>query len=374
MPLDTDNAVRYHLGQFPPQLDQAALLPALLQATDALARYDQMLQGLHDSEVFLAPLRGQEAVVSSRMEGTISTMDEILQLEAEYAEDDDAAAGAEYRSEIIETALYRRALNTAQRQLAEGRPLGEALLRSIHQQLLSFGRGARKAPGAWKREQNYIGERGSQTVHFIPAAPQHLAAGLEALFALIDDPQQPVLLRTALAHAEFEALHPFEDGNGRVGRMLITLMLWRGGAISAPHFYISRYFEDHKDAYIQRLREVSASGDWLGWCNFFLLAVAEQARQNLAVARAISDCYEAMKLRLAELLASKHAVTALDYLFAHPVFSNSRFTRSAGIPPATAGRFSRLLLQEGLLETVRPASGRRSATYRFEPLMKLLRV
>src|SRR5699024_10128565 len=124
----------------------------------------------------------------------------------------------------------------------------------------------------------------------------------------------------------------------------------------------------------QRLREVSASGDWLGWCNFFLLAVAEQARQNLAVARTISDCYEAMKLRFADLLASKHAVAALDYLFAHPVCSYSRFTRSAGIPPATAGRFSRLLLQQGLLETVRPASGRRSATYRFEPLMKLLRV
>lgn len=373
MTLDTRKAVQYHLGQFPPELDQGRLVPDLLAATDALARYDQMLQGMHNSEVFLAPLRGQEAIVSSRMEGTISTMDEILQLEAEYGEDDEDAAG-EFRSETIETALYRRALNTAHRQLEAGRPLSESLLKSIHQQLLSFGRGADKSPGRYKQEQNYIGERGSRMVSFVPIAPEQLASGMETLFSLIDDTRLPILLRTALAHAEFEALHPFEDGNGRVGRMLITLMLWRGGAITAPHFYISRYFEDNKDEYISRLREVSAQGNWVDWCSFFLTAVRHQAIQNLTVAQEIRDCYEAMKQCFAELLASKYSVTTLDYLFANPVFSNSRFTRSAGIPLATASRFTRLLLKEGLLETVREASGRRSATYRFEPLMKLVRV
>ena len=149
MDLDLSKAVRYHDGQFPPDaLDYGQLLPNLLSATEALARYDQMLQGLHNSEVFLAPLRSQEAVVSSRMEGTISTMDEILQLEAEYADDEDAST--EFRWDAIETALYRRALNAAQEQLDEERPLSESLLRSIHQQLLSFGRGARKSPGHYK--------------------------------------------------------------------------------------------------------------------------------------------------------------------------------------------------------------------------------
>lgn len=373
MTLDTRNAVHYHQGQFPPTLDPGRLVPGLLAATDALARYDQMLRGMHNSEVFLAPLRGQEAVVSSRMEGTISTMDEILQLEAEFGEDD-AGAATEYRSDVIETLLYRRALNTAQRQLEEGRPLSESLVRSIHQQLLSFGRGATRSPGRYKREQNYIGERGNRMVSFVPAAPEHLAGGMEALFRLIDEERMPILLRAALAHAEFEALHPFEDGNGRVGRMLITLMLWRGGAIAAPHFYISRYFEDHKDEYIGRLRDVSAKGDWEGWCAFFLDAVRQQAAWNLRVTLEIRDCYEAMKLRFAELLASKYSVATLDYLFANPVFSNSRFTRSAGIPTATASRFTRILLKERLLETVREAAGRRSAIYRFEPLMEKVRV
>jgi Fic family protein len=374
MALDTSNAVHYHLGKFPPpRLDYARLMPGLLAATAALARYDQMLLGMHNSEVFLAPVRGQEAVISSRMEGTISTLDEILQLQAEFG-DDDAAAASEFRVDVIETALYRRALNTAQRQLEEGRPLSESLVKSIHRQLLSFGRGAKKSPGEYKREQNYIGERGSRKVNFVPIAPEHLASGMEALFNLAGDKAMPVLLRTALAHAEFESLHPFEDGNGRVGRMLITLMLWREGAISAPHFYISRYFEDHKDEYLDRLREVSAKDDWDGWCEFFLAAVAQQAARNLEVAQSISDFYEEMKLRFMELLSSKYAVAALDYLFTYPVFSNSRFTSKSGVPAQTAARFTRVLLQEGLLQTVTEAAGRRSAVYRFEPLMVRVRV
>jgi Fic family protein len=373
MNLDLSKAVRYHEGGFPPAaLDYAQLLPDLLSATEALARYDQMLQGLHNSEVFLAPLRSQEAVVSSRMEGTISTMDEILQLDAEYSDDHDASG--EFRRDAIETLRYRRALNAAQKQLDEGRPLSESLTRSIHQQLLSLGRGARKSPGRYKIDQNYVGEPGSREVSFVPIAPEQLAGGMESLFRLIGDPQIAILLRTALAHAEFEALHPFEDGNGRVGRMLITLMLWQGGAISAPHFYISRYFEDHKDEYIIRLREIFASNDWAGWCQFFFKAVTEQAMRNLEVADSIRDFYEHMTARFADLLGSRHSVAVLDYVFTSPVFSNSRFTREAGIAPATAGRFTRLLLNEGLLQTVREASGRRSAVYRFEPLMERVRV
>ena len=374
MNLDTSQATHYHSGRFPPgDLDYARLLPTLLGATAALARYDQMLRGLHNSELFLAPLRGQEAVVSSRMEGTISTLDEILEFEAEYGEDNDRGA-PEFRFDAIETALYRRALNTAQQRMEQGQPLSESLLKSIHQQLLFFGRGANKSPGTYKREQNYIGERGSRRVSFVPIAPEHLPGGMQALFELIGNEAMPVLLRTALAHAEFEALHPFEDGNGRVGRMLITLMLWEGKAIAAPHFYISRYFEDNKDEYLDRLRQVSAADDWVGWCRFFLAAVEQQATRNLEAAQAIGAFYAEMKPRFADLLASKYATAALDYLFTHPVFSNSRFTRTAGIPPQTAARFSRVLLHERLLQVVREPAGRRSAIYRFEPLMQRVRV
>lgn len=374
MTLDLSHAVNYHTGKFPPEsLDYARLMQTLLGATDALARHDQMLKGLHNSEPFLAPLRGQEAVVSSRMEGTVSTMDEILQLEAEL-EDDEEGAAEEFRSDVLETVLYRRALNAAQHEVQAGRPLSESLIKSIHQHLLSFGRGASKSPGRYKREQNYVVDRVRRRVSFVPISPEHLQSGMEALFHLINNEKMPLLVRTALAHVEFEALHPFEDGNGRVGRILIPLMLWRGGAISAPHFYISRFFEDHKDDYLDKLQAVSANGDWEGWCEFFLTAVREQAIANLESANAIRQLYEDMKPIFAELLGSRYSVAALDYMFTMPVFRNSAFTKRAGIPAPTARRFSRVLLEEGLIEPVREAAGRRSAVYRFEPLMQKLRV
>ncbi|MDP0499379.1 MAG: Fic family protein [Verrucomicrobiota bacterium JB022] len=374
MNLDLGHAVHYHDGQFPPsKLDFSRLLPELLQATDALARYDEALKTMHNSEIFLAPLRNQEAVVSSRMEGTISTMDEILQLDAEYAADDEQPT-LEQRSDAVETILYARSLHTAQLQIQEGRPLTSSLLKSIHQQLLSFGRGATKSPGALKTEQNYIGDEASGTIHFVPIAPEKLETGMEALFKLIGDKSIPVLIRTALAHVEFEALHPFKDGNGRVGRVLITLMLWAEGAISAPHFYISRYFEDHKKEYVLKMRAVSADNKWEDWCSFFLDAVAQQAQYNLEITSNIRGLYEQMKERFATLLSSKYSLHALDYVFTYPVFRNSHFTKDSGIPSQTANRFTSLLLDEGLLQIVRPASGRRSSLLRFEPLMKLVRI
>lgn len=371
--LNLGQAVHYHEGRFPPQvLDSSVYLPALLGATAALARYDQVLKTMHNSEILLAPLRSQEAVVSSRMEGTISTIDEILQLGAEY--DDESSTRSETRQETVETFLYQRALRTAQQQLDDGYPLSSTFIRSIHQNLLSFGRGARRSPGAFKTTQNYIGAKGSRDISFVPIAPERLDSGLERLFALIHDDEIPILIRAALSHVEFEALHPFEDGNGRVGRMLITLMLWRFGAISAPHFYISRFFEEHKSEYILRMRDVSEHGAWDAWCRFFLEAVEAQAVHNLATAESISSLYDTMKDRFAEILSSKYSVKALDFVFTYPVFKNNRVAEHSGIPGGTAARFTRILLEVGLLQTVHEASGRRPAIYRFEPLMELVRV
>lgn len=369
---DLSQAVSYHTGAFPPgTLDYAQVLEPLLKATDALARFDQMLKAMHNSEILLAPLRNQEAVISSRMEGTISTMDEILQYQAEHPEEENSS---EVRSEVIETILYRRALNAAQRQLEAGYPLTASLVKSMHRQLLSFGRGARKSPGQFKQAQNYIGDRNSRLIRFVPISPEQLPGGMETLFQFMEAGAFPPLLRTALVHLEFEALHPFEDGNGRVGRMLVTLMLWRAGLITAPHFYISRYFEQHKDDYIHLMRETSRTQAWEPWCAFFLTALEQQALHNLQVAESIRSLYEEMKTRFASILSSKWAVRALDFIFAQPIFRNSSFTRESGIPSATAVRFTRVLLEERLLHIIRPAAGQRPATYRFEPLMERVRV
>lgn len=373
MNFELDHAVGYHYDKFPPlNLDYRSLVDELLAATDAIARYDQMLKAMHNSEILLAPMRNQEAVISSRMEGTISTMDEIMKYEADYGESDGASPNV--RHEVIETFLYQRALRNAQRAMKDGYPLTQSLIKNIHQQLLSFGRGAAKAPGQFKNEQNYLADRKKNTILFIPISPEKLQDGLDALFDFIEKDSQPTLLKTALAHIEFEALHPFQDGNGRIGRMLITLMLWKAGSISAPHFYISSYFEENKDNYIDLMRGVSENNQWEEWCRFFLIAVHQQANRNLEIAEKIRILYEDLKVEFSDLLASKWSVSTLDFVFTNPVFRNSRFTSSSGIPAASASRFSRLLLERGYLRTIEEASGRRSAMYSFEPLMKLVRV
>lgn len=373
MKLNLDNAVGYHYDQFPPsKLNYESFVQQLVGATEAVARYDQMLKGMHNSEILLAPMRSQEAVISSRMEGTISTMDEILKYEADIEDGEQVNLNA--RSEVIETFLYQSALRSAQAAMESGRPLSLSLIKSLHQQLLSVGRGASQSPGDLKREQNYLADKRRRTILYVPISPEKLQDGLDVLFRHMGDKEQPVLVRTALAHVEFEALHPFKDGNGRIGRMLITLMMWEAGVISAPHFYISNYFEEHKDLYIDTMRNVSENGDWEAWCRFFLTAVQEQAIQNLAIAEEIRALYERMKARFSEVLASKWSVTALDFVFANPVFRNNRFTHKSGIPAASAARFTRVLLDNDLLVTVEQAAGRRPALYSFEPLLELVRV
>ncbi len=371
--LSLDGAVAYHEGRFPPKaLDYGRLVPGLVRTADAVARYDQMLKAMHNSEILLAPLRNQEAITSSRMEGTVSTMDEILRYEADY---DEADPGAEYaRRDVIETFLYQRALKRAQKAMQDGQPLSPYLIRTAHQMLLSFGRGADKSPGEYKTEQNYLADRASKRILFVPIAPERLQEGMDRLFAYIASSPDTPLLKAAIAHLEFEALHPFKDGNGRIGRMLVTLLMWSSQVISAPHFYLSGYLEEHKDRYIDTMRAVSASDDWTAWCEFFLEAMEQQAIRNLQVAESIRGLYEEMKPVFSDTLSSRWSTVAQDFVFTNPVFRNNRFTAGSGIPASSAARFSKILLERGLLKVVVEAAGRRPAMYAFEPLITLVRI
>lgn len=370
--LSLSEAVYYPDQAFPPKdIALAQVLPALLGATNAIARYDQMLKNMHNSEILLAPLRNQEAVISSRMEGTISTMDEILQYEADYP---DEAYSSEVRSDIIETVLYQRTLKNAQKAMEAGYPFSKSMLKTMHQQLLSFGRGASKAPGEFKKEQNYIADTISRKILFVPIAPEKLEAGLDRLFDYMNHDSDSILLKTAISHLEFEALHPFLDGNGRIGRMLITLMLWQNQAISAPHFYVSGYLEEHKNRYVDLMRQVSQTGDWNEWVIFFLNAIESQSERNLQIAENIRNLYESMKIVFSEVLSSKFALAVLDFVFTYPMFRNSQLSERTGIAPATANRLTKALFEHGVLVMSEEGAGRKSTRYAFEPLMGLVRV
>jgi Fic family protein len=309
------------------------------------------------------------------MEGTISTVDEILQYDSSERGEDELAESS-VRSEVVETILYRRALWYAQKQIDDGRPINHGLIRSMHQMLLSWGRGAAKNPGQYKTEQNYIGDERSGIISYIPISPEKLPEGMDRFFDYLNNQDHQDLVRTALAHVEFEALHPFKDGNGRIGRMLITLMLWTSGNISSPHFYISRYMEEHKAAYVAQMKAVSAENDWMSWLRFFLEAVKAQAEYNLELMRQIGELYESMKPVFSHATGSKHSIALLDAVFTAPRYSNQRICKLSGIPPATVNRFTNALLRHPnqLLKIVQRPAGRRAAIYSFEPLLEIIRV
>ncbi len=374
---DLSEAVSYHMGQFPPgSLNYQQILPFLHDAAANLGRYDQMIGSLANSALLLAPLRRQDAISSSRMEGTISNLETLYRLEAEI-DPELADPHNEARDADIEVYLYTRAMREMQNAIEQGQPISEHLVRAGHQRLLRFGRGARNRPGSYKVEQNYVGERarGGHQIYFVPIAPEHLPAGMQNLFHYINSSPDVPLIKAALAHLEFEALHPFEDGNGRVGRMLITLMLWQSKVIRNPHFFVSGYFETHKAEYIERMRAASSDGKWTEWVCFFLHALSEQAKYNIETAELMTGLYKDMMERFRQTLSNQWHHKALDFVFSKPVFSNKHWVSRAEemqVANSSARLITRKLVEAGLLRELVSASGRRPALLIFDPLMELL--
>ena len=368
---DFSEMVEYHYGKFPPKiLNLEKLIDPLSRSQDAISRYDQMLLSLPNSELLLAPLRQNEAVISSRMEGTISTVDEVMIYEAES--DGDSSVRPP-RDDVVEVALYGHVLRRVQAAVESGQPINEALIREAHRILLSFGRGALKSPGNYKSEQNFVGDDRRREIYFQPISPLALQPAMAELISFIENSEMLHLFKVAVAHIEFEALHPFNDGNGRIGRLLITLLLWRYGLIHKPHFYISAFFEANKSEYIDLMRAVSRDDNWTEWIAFFLNAVAEQAEKNLETAKSITRLYEDMKEQFREMSGSKWHIAAQDSIFESPVFNNRQLMKRSGMPKHVAVRMTKMLHEGGLLKELRPASGRRGALFMFEPLMEIVR-
>lgn len=180
-----------------------------------------------------------------------------------------------------------------------------------------------------------------------------------------------MLVQLAVLHVEFEALHPFKDGNGRLGRMLIPLFLYERKLLSGPNFYMSGYLEENRDEYQEKLRAVSRDGDWTEWCSFFLTGILEQAADNERKARAILSLYYRVKTQVVELTHSQHSIRAVDFIFQMPIFSAPAFTQQSEIPKPTANRILTLLRDEGLLYVVQEARGRRAGIFAFRELLNI---
>lgn len=349
-------------------IDWVSHIPLIAKANAELARFDGVLQGMVNPLVLLSPLTTREALLSSKIEGTQATFEEILKYDAEPSKQLEPQRAAD----IQEIVNYREAMGTAVGDLKK-KPFCLNLLRRLHSILLSSVRGRERAPGEFRKIQNYIGPPGAtlETATFVPPSPDRLMEFLDNWEKYAHQDEKDRLVQLAVLKAQFEIIHPFLDGNGRIGRMLVPLFLYTTGLLSSPMFYISAYFEAQRDVYYDRLGEISKSRDWNGWVRFFLQAVVDQAGENTRKAQTILALYDRMKRQVAEVTRSHFSIQAVDTLFANPVFSTPDFSRMSGIPKHSSLRLLAALGQAGVLELVRPGSGRRPTLLAFAELINL---
>ncbi|MEO5376516.1 MAG: Fic family protein [Magnetococcus sp. DMHC-6] len=345
-------------------LDYGRLIRKVGPANAALARYDGLLQSVINPSILLSPLITREAVLSSKIEGTQATVDEVLECEAGID------FGGEKAQDIQEIRNYRKALVLASEALKE-RPFTLSLICQMHTVLMDSVRGANKTPGQFRLDQNWIGPAGCtfEQATFVPPAPLQLRDHLQAWESYLAMDDFDLLVQVAVVHAQFELIHPFKDGNGRIGRLLIPLFLFQKHVLASPMFYLSEYLETHRDLYYARLRGISQDDDWISWIEFFLDAIVEQAWANTQKVREILELYEKMKRQITELTRSQHAIQVLDALFDRPIFQSGDFILRSGIPKHTALPFLHRLREAGILHPLREKSGRRSAIFAFRELL-----
>lgn len=348
-------------------LNWRELLPLVGKANGCLARYDGMLQTLPNSSVLLSPITANEAVLSSKIEGTQATLDEVLEADAGLL------TAEARRGDIEEISNYRSAVNIAEEALAD-RPLSLALIKEIHQRLMQGVRGRDKEPGRFREDQNWIGRFGDpiDRARFVPPSPLILKQELDSWAAYLGRADEDPLLQTAVAHAQFEILHPFKDGNGRIGRMLIPLILFQRQALSRPMFYMSEYLEANREEYYNRLLAVTEHGDWHGWLIFFLSGLISQAEANLRKVQSIRDLHEDTQRRVLEITHSQYSMASVDTFFRQPIISGTDFANRAGFNNrVTANGMLRQMEAGGVITKVRDGAGRSPAVYALPELINL---
>lgn len=349
-------------------LDWAALVPVLGEANRAVARFDGMMAHLRNPALLRTPLTTREAVLSSKIEGTVATISDVLRFEA-----GDAQESERKRLDIEEIVNYRNALRTAERELRT-RPFSLNLVLKLHKVLLTSVRGHNKAPGAWRRSQNYLGRPGSTMAEatFVPPTPERMMTGLDNWERYYHAEEKDPLVQLALVHAQFEFLHPFLDGNGRIGRILIPLFLYDKKILSSPSFYLSEYFEEHREEYIERLGDLSNGGKaWDRWCSFFVQAVTVQADSNIRRVTAVLKLYERQKRRMLEMTSSRYGIPLLDVMFAQPVFKAGSLVRSPGMPQKPQlMKMLEKMVEARMLRVLVEGSGRRAAVYSLHELVQ----
>lgn len=344
--------VPYPLQELPGLNFDPDLRRLLEQSHLALGRLDALSTLLPDPSLFLYGYVRKEALVSSQIEGTQSSLSDLLLFEMQEAP-------GVLIDDVTEVSNYVAALEHGWRRLGEGFPLCNRLVREIHEVLLSRGRGADKSPGEFRRSQNWIGGTRPGNAHFVPPPPESMDRCLTSLerFLHEDGTGYGPVLRAALVHVQFETVHPFLDGNGRVGRLLIPLMLYAAGVLAQPLLYLSLYFKQHRDRYYQLLDRVRLAGDWEAWLAFFLKGILETAEGAVSTARRLMTLFEEDASSIQKRGKGTASILRLhESLRRKPVASLQVFGEMTGLSVPTVTRAMLTLAEMGV---VRELTGRK---------------
>lgn len=352
------------LSPDPPLELDAGHYELMEKANLALGRLDGVTTLLPDTSLFLYFYIRKEALLSSQIEGTQSSLSDLLLFES------DEAPGVPM-NDVVEVSNYVAAMDYGLKRMKEGFPLSLRLIKEIHKVLLSKGRGSSKDPGEFRRSQNWVGGTRPGNALFVPPPPEKVMECMGALEIFLYEEHIPVLTKAALAHVQFETIHPFLDGNGRLGRLLITFLLCAAGVLKEPLLYLSLYFKTHRQEYYYLLQRVRTEGDWEEWLRFFLTGIRETSEQAVNTARFILQLFEDDRKRIEGL--GRKASSALrihQLLQKHPITS---VPKAAELTNMSYPTVSAALKHLQMLELVREFTGReRNRIFVYDKYMNVL--
>ena len=345
----------------------AALREELDNALISLGRLDSVATLLPDIDLFLYMYVRKEAVLSSQIEGTKSSLSDLLLFELEEAQ------GAPL-DDVIEVSNYVAAIDHGLKRLKEAFPLSNRLIREVHKILLSRGRGRDKDPGEFRHSQNWIQGTRPGNALFVPPPPERVADTMGEMEKFLHDiPEKtPVLIKAALVHVQFESIHPFLDGNGRIGRLLITLLLCHDGVLRHPLLYLSLYFKQHRNRYFDLLMKVRTEGDWEAWIRFFAVGVREMAEGAVATARRLNDICNADRLVIQDLGRKASSALRIHQVFqGRPLASIPFLSKMTNLSPPTIAAALEALQKARIIKEVTGRKRKRLYAYqRYLDLMK----
>jgi len=356
--------------KLPPEgIDCSELIKDIGKTREAIARYDEALKKLPNPYIIQHSFETKEAVLSSKIEGTQVTLNEVLELDVARENKETTKKERDYR----EVVNYREAIREGQKMLSK-KPLSENVIKKLHKILLDSVRGKNKAPGKFRRRQVYIGDYGTtiEDARYIPPPPQDIIPLFSDLVKYINSDKAPdPTVQIAISHYQFEAIHPFADGNGRVGRIIVPLFLHQKEVTFSPNIYVSEFLEKNREEYYDKLKAVSEKKDWFGWIKFFLKALREQSKVTSERVEKVNNLYGSLMDNSAEF-NSAYTPALIEAIFKLPVFNIPKLHEVSGIKNRqTVYNLVNKLIKKGLIVDITPDK-KRYKVYAFKKLLDIV--